>query len=178
MSNQFIGQISLFAGNYAPQGWAFCNGQSMSIADNQALYALIGVAYGGNGVTTFNLPDLRGRVPVGAGVSTPGGAINWNVGTSQGSENVTLSEAQMPAHNHPMQAASQQADATAPAGNTLAADAGGTGDFSYTADTSAVKPLLAASVLAVGGSQSHANVAPFMALNYIIATTGLFPSRN
>lgn len=177
MSAPYVGQISIFAGQFAPVNWAFCDGQSMSITDYQMLYALIGTTYGGNGVTTFNLPDLRGRVPVGIGMAT-GGTTNWVAGMSGGSETVALTPAQMPSHNHPLQATSQPATLSTPGGNTLAADAGGTGDFSFTTDTTAITPFLSTAVSSVGANQPHENVAPFMALNYIIALQGIFPSRN
>ncbi|MDD5058038.1 MAG: tail fiber protein [Sideroxydans sp.] len=177
MSAPYIGQISIFAGNYPPVNWAFCNGQAMSVSEYQMLFALIGTTYGGNGVTTFMLPDLRGRVPVGIGTAT-GGTINWVAGMSRGNETVTLTEAQIPPHNHPLQATSQPATLSTPGGNTLAADAGGAGDFSFTDDTSAITPFLSTAVSAEGGSLPHNNVAPFMALNYIIALQGIFPSRN
>ncbi|MDD2800286.1 MAG: tail fiber protein [Methylobacter sp.] len=183
MSQPYVGQITIFAGQYAPVGYVFCNGQALNISEYEALFALIGTTYGGDGSTTFKVPDMRGRVPVGAGIASGGGTVNWAVGLSTGTETVALTEAQMPAHNHPIQATSQQANSTAPQNNTLAADASGTDDFSYTTDTTAVKPFLSSSVSAAGGGTlgavaTHTNVAPFLALNYIIATTGIFPTQN
>lgn len=177
MSAPYIGQISIFAGQFAPANWAFCNGQAMAISDNQMLYALIGTTYGGDGMTTFKLPDLRGRVPVGIGTAT-GGTTNWVAGMSGGSETVALTQAQIPSHNHPLQATSQPATLSTVGGNTLAADVGGTDDFSFTTDTTAIRPFLATAVSSEGANLPHDNVAPFMALNYIIALQGIFPSRN
>jgi microcystin-dependent protein len=178
MSEPYVGQITIFAGQYAPVGYVFCNGQSLSINEYQMLYALIGTTYGGDGVSTFNVPDLRGRVPVGMGIATGGGAINWAVGTSRGTETVTLTTAQMPAHSHTLQAVNQPANSTAPINNLLAADVGGSDDFSYATSTTAIKPLLLSAVSTMGGDVPHDNLAPYMALNYIIATAGIFPSRN
>lgn len=176
MADPFVGQISMFAGNYPPKGYAFCNGGLLNINDYQMLYSLLGTAYGGDGVTTFGLPDMRGRVPVGQGTSA-GGQINWTVGMRTGTEQVTLLETQMPPHNHPMQATSELATLNNPEGNLMAADAGGTGDYSFTTDGTAIKPFLPQAVSSTGGDLPHDNVAPFLALNYIIALTGTYPPR-
>jgi microcystin-dependent protein len=177
MSQPYIGQIAIFAGDYAPRGYAFCNGQALPISGNEPLFALIGTTYGGDGVSTFKLPDMQGRVPVGVGVAS-GGALNWTVGLSTGTETVTLTEAQLPTHNHPIQATSEMANSTAPLNNTLAADAGGAEDFSYSTGGTAIKPFLPSSVSPAGGNQAHSNIAPFLVLNYIIATTGVYPTQN
>lgn len=177
MAEPFVGQISLFAGNYAPQGYAFCNGALLNINNYQPLYSLIGTAYGGDGVNTFGLPDMQGRIPVGPGIATGGGQINWQVGQKAGAEQVALSEAQIPSHNHPLQATSEQATVTNPLGNLMAADAGGAADFSFSTGGTAVKPFLPQAVSNTGAGQAHDNVAPFMVLNYIIALTGVYPSR-
>lgn len=178
MSQPYIGQIAIFAGQYAPVGYVFCNGQALSISGHEALYALIGTTYGGDGVTTFNVPDMRGRVPVGVGTASGGGTINWTTGMSTGTETVTLTTSQIPAHNHPMQAASNPANSTAPLNSTLAADVSGSDDYSYATSTTTLKPFLSTAVSTAGGNAPHTNVAPILALNYIIAITGIYPTQN
>lgn len=171
MSDPFIGEIRLFAGNFAPRDWAFCDGQLMSIAQNTALFSLLGTTYGGNGQTTFALPDLRGRVPVhqfqGPGLS------NRDLGEVSGSETVTLLSTQMPAHSHAFRASTTAATGSTPVGALL----GATTVNSY--DNSAAGVAMAAGAVGnTGGSQPHDNMAPTLALNYIIALFGIFPSRN
>ena len=172
MATPFLGEIKMFGGNFAPLGFAFCNGQLMSIAQDTALFALLGTTYGGDGQTTFGLPDLRGRAPVHMGQGP--GLPNRTLGEVYGSEAVTLTAAQMPLHSH-AQAASTNA-ATAAAGPSGAPATSATTAF-YGSGAPDVN-MAAAAVGAAGGGQAHDNMAPYTVLNYIIAVEGIFPSRN
>lgn len=170
MATPFIGQISMFGGNFAPRNWAFCNGQLLSIAQNSALFSLLGTTYGGNGTTTFALPDLRGRTPIHAGQGP--GLSNRVLGESSGSENVTLIVSQMPSHTHAVTPGASSSAATSenPSGQVPAA--GG----AY--DSAANATLQGVTSGATGGSQPHTNMPPYLVINYIIALQGIFPSRN
>jgi len=155
----FIGQVMLFAGTFAPQGWARCEGQIMSIAQNSALYSILGTTYGGNGTTTFALPDLRGRVPLGQG--TGPGLSSYSTGETGGAETCTLIYNQIPAHVHEV--------AVGPAsGDAGVANVAGTA--SAVGGTSRTNPS--------GGNQPHENRQPYIAMNYIIAIQGIYPSRS
>ena len=166
MANPYIGEIKMFGGNFAPAGWAFCEGQVLSIADNTALFSLIGTVYGGDGQTTFALPDLRGRVPVHQGP-------NYPMGQFGGVEQVTLTPQQLPGHTHPQLATSGLATQNSPAGNVLAASA--TTDVYVPA--SSLVPLAAAAVTSAGGSQPHYNMQPYAVVSFIISLFGVFPSQ-
>lgn len=163
-----IGQIILFAGNFAPRGWAFCNGQLLSIAQNTALFSLLGTTYGGDGRTTFALPDLRGRVPMHAG-NGPGLSYR-NLGETGGTETNTLTVNQMPSHSHGLRAATE-GFTDEPTNNFIAN--GGINGFAGVSDT-AMSPQ---AVQPAGGGQPVNNVQPFTVVNYIIALTGIYPSR-
>ncbi len=171
MSEPFIGEIRLFAGNFAPLGWAFCAGQSLPIANNEALFTLIGTTYGGDGQQTFALPDLRGRVPMhqrqGPGLSPR------VIGEQGGNETVTLQATQMPMHTHALHASTAAASLSSPSGAVLAA----TSVASYDA-AAATAPMAAMAVGAAGNTQPHENMAPTVAINYIIALFGIFPSQS
>ena len=173
MSDPFIGEIRMFAGNFAPNGWAFCWGQLQSISENDALFALIGTTYGGDGQTTFALPDLRGRIPVGQGQGP--GLSNRIVGQQYGTEDVTLLSSQMPAHTHTLLASGTAATASSPAGAVLAAQSMDAVFISGTAPTAVMRADL---VAPDGGNQAHDNMAPYLCLNFIIALFGIFPSRS
>lgn len=164
----FIAEIRLFAGNFAPRGWAFCNGQIMSIAQNTALFSILGTTYGGNGQTTFALPDLRGRVAVGFG---DGPATSpRQLGEAGGSETVTLTQAQMPAHSHTL--AVRDADPTTKVPSAgYNANGGG-----YGAPATATAP--ADTVGVAGGNQPVGTMPPFLGLSYIICLEGIYPSRS
>ncbi len=166
MSEPFIGEIKMFGGNFDIQGYAFCDGTLLSIAQNEALFNLIGTTYGGDGQTTFALPDLRGRIPVHRGSGFP-------LGQSGGTENVTLTTSQLPSHNHAVAANSNTGSSGNPQGNIAA----GSNLTPYNT-TAAANQMGAASIGHTGGSQPHNNIMPFQCLNYIIALEGIYPPRN
>lgn len=169
MSQPYVGEIRIFAGNFAPQGWMFCDGSVLPIAQNETLFNLIGTTYGGDGQNTFALPDLRGRVPIHVG--TGAGLTTRQIGERAGSESVTLTSAQMPAHAHTLSASTSAAVAGAGPSGVLAASAisfYGSGNPS-----TAMGPAIAPS----GGGQPHENMAPFQALSFIISLFGIFPSQ-
>jgi len=165
----FLGEIRIFGGNFAPRGWALCAGQILSIAQNTALFSLIGTTYGGNGQTTFALPDLRGRLPV-----QPSSLVSW--GEVGGLEQVSLTANQLPAHSHPLFASTQPATLGIPTGNSVADTSGG-GPPLY-AQGGASVAMSPAAIEPAGLSLPHENRMPYLAMNYIIATEGIFPSRN
>lgn len=167
MSEPFLGSIVLFAGNFAPRGWALCNGQILSIAQNTALFSLLGTTYGGNGQTTFALPDLRGRAALHAGQGP--GLSSYALGQNGGQETVTLNQAEMPQHTH-LQPASNGQQTTNRPHNAVPAKGG---PYASTGDGSTLDPVSNA-----GGSQPHNNLSPYLALNYIISLNGIYPSRN
>ena len=180
MSEPFLGQLALFSFNFPPRGWAFCNGQLLQINQNQALFSLLGTFYGGNGQTTFALPDLRSRTPIHLG-------SQFVMGQAGGQESHTLLVTEMPTHIHPLNAhsgtATSGALATPAAGNSLAqafaVQPGGVmapvSRFSNAAPSATLNP---AAISSSGGSQPHENRQPFLAINFCIALTGIFPSRN
>jgi microcystin-dependent protein len=173
MSSPFIGQIMLVPYNFPPRGWAFCQGQILPIAQNTALFALLGTTYGGNGQTTFALPDLRGRVPISSGQGP--GLSNYSLGQLAGTENTTLTVNQMPAHNHTIGASGEDGNSANPANRRLAAATGSPPPSIYSnaaADTN-LQPTGN-----TGGSQPFSILQPYLTLNYCIALQGIFPSRN
>lgn len=165
MSEPFLGEIKIISWTYPPKGWTFCNGQFLPINQNQALFSLLGTMYGGNGQTTFALPDLRGRVALHVGAG-------FTQGQAAGQEFHTVTQSEMPAHNHFVNAVNGTANTEAPAGNFLATQASAL--YRTTPNTT----LAPATVTNVGGSQPHENRQPFIVLNFIIALQGIFPSRN
>lgn len=172
MSEPFVGEIRMFAGNFAPRGWAFCDGQLLAVSQNDALFSLLGTIYDGDGRTTFGLPDMRGRIPIHAG-SGPGLSPR-RLGLKSGAENVTITENQLPPHNHgPWQAANNSATTREPVGN---APAFAEGD-AYTTDLNLIN-FSSTAVTSVGGSRSHTNLMPFLCIHFIIALFGIYPSRN
>ena len=178
MAEQFLGEIRIVAFNFAPSGWALCNGQTLAINQNQALFALLGTTFGGNGVTNFMLPNLQGNVVLGAGTS-PESGTTFGVGEVAGEGAHTLSLAETPPHTHAVNAASGSGSSTAPvAGSAFAAD--GSAHPTKTFGSAATPgPAMAANLIQNGGSsQPHENHMPFLVLNFAIAMTGIFPSRN
>ena len=178
MSEPFLGQITMFAGNFAPRSWAFCDGQLLPIAQNSALFSILGTTYGGDGRTSFGLPDLRGRVAMGP--RNGPGLSPRTLGQKSGVENVTLTTDQIPSHNH-----AATANAVAPAGNSndannnlWADDAGVSSGTYHTGPANVTMNAGAVTVANAGSGQGHPNVQPFLCVNYIIALQGIFPSRN
>ena len=171
MSDPFIGEIRLVPYNFAPRGWAFCNGQILAINTNTALFSLLGVTFGGNGQTTCARPDLRGRTPVHAGGSAGPGLSNVTLGQVAGTETVTLTQNQLPAHGHLAGSTNAGATGNRPAGQFPSAG----GSYGAPSDGGT---LNAAFIQNSGGGQPFANRPPYLGLNYIIALEGIFPSRN
>lgn len=168
MAEPFLSEIRLFSFNYPPKGWAFCNGQFLPINQNQALFSLLGTTYGGNGQTTFALPDLRGRLAMHEG-------NGHTLGEKAGSESVTINIQQLPQHLHFLQGANKDADQPIPTGNLL----GNVNNlYRSAAPAGNLLQLLAGSVSNVGGSQAHTNMAPYLVINFCIALIGIFPSQN
>lgn len=173
MSTPFIGEIRMFAGNFAPVGWAFCNGQLLAIAENDALFALIGTTYGGDGQTTFALPDLRGRLPLHMGQGP--GLSNRILGEIAGTESVTLITNQIPVHDHSFIGTSSNASSGSPSGTLVA----------YPASIDLYRPgstpganLAPNAIGSQGGSQPHDNLQPFLCVSFIISLFGIFPTQN
>ncbi|MCB1057053.1 MAG: phage tail protein [Acidobacteria bacterium] len=173
MSEPFIAEIRIFAGNFAPRGWAFCNGQLLPISQNTALFSLIGTTYGGDGRTTTALPNLEGRAPMHPGRGP--GLTDRRLGQRGGVETVTLTEAEMPNHNHTVMVANEIGELRGPANHALARSSGAT---AYTASKTTLVPLAEQALPSAGGSQAHNNMQPFLTMNFIIALVGLYPSRS
>ncbi len=167
----FLGELMCVGFNFAPNGWAQCNGQFLSIGANQALFSLLGTTYGGNGVTTFALPDLRGRTPMHAGQGS--GLTNRNLGEIGGQENHTLLLSEIPAHNHNIAVNNSVGSSSSPTNNYFAQNIEGTNEFSTTSNTT----MNAAVLQNTGGGQAHNNMQPYLVLNWIIALQGIFPSH-
>jgi microcystin-dependent protein len=172
MSEPFIAEIRIFAGNFAPRGWAFCNGQLLPISQNTALFSLIGTTYGGDGRTTTALPNLQGRAPMHPGRGP--GLTARTLGQQGGAETVTLTEAQMPGHNHAATVYGRPGDLGDPAGRSLARSSGA----NVYAPANSLVPMGSNALTATGGGSPHNNVQPYLALNFIIALVGLYPSRS
>jgi len=178
MSDQYLGEIRMFGGNFAPVGWALCNGQLLSISQNAALFSILGTTFGGDGVQTFGLPDLRGRAPLHWGQGT--GLSNYTLGAQTGTESVTLMQNQMPAHTHQVNASSTNGSSAAAQGALPATVVPARGqsaapDIYGTAPNTTMNPQM---ISASGGSQPHNNMQPSLCVSFIIATTGIYPSRS
>jgi len=173
MSEPFIAEVRIFAGNFAPRGWAFCNGQLLPVAQNTALFSLIGTTYGGDGRTTTALPDLQGRAPMHPGRGP--GLTARRLGQKLGADTVTLSEAQLPNHTHSVVARPAAGSTSTPTSNFFASV---TGANLYTTDTSSLADMSSQLTQSNGASQPHNNDQPFLAMNFIIALVGLYPSRS
>jgi microcystin-dependent protein len=171
MSEPFLGEIRTFAFNFAPQGLAMCNGQLLSISQNTALFALVGTFYGGNGTTTFALPNLQSRVGIHQGQGP--GLSPYELGEVSGAENVTLTSGQMPAHAHSVEVNGSPGTSTRTTGTVPARTAAS--DYAAAPDGTVMN---AGMIAAAGGNQPHSNLQPFLVLNFCIALLGIFPSRN
>lgn len=167
MAQPYVGELRIFAGNFAPVGWMFCEGQLLPISENETLFNLIGTTYGGDGQSTFALPDLRGRLPLHQG----NGHILAETG---GAEEVTLTVSQIPGHSHAMLGASGNGSQAGPQGNVLASSTLLKAYSGEVPDTA----MAATSVTSIGGNQPHTNFQPYLCVNYIISLFGIFPSQN
>lgn len=173
MGEPFIGEIRMFGGNFAPAGWAFCQGQLMPISENDAMFTLIGTTYGGDGQETFGIPDLQGRAPLHSGTG-PGLSQTYTEGEQGGVESVTLGTQQMPTHNHSFLASLDPALGVDPTGTVIAAPITINLFFSDVATT----PLNAQSITPVGGSQPHENLQPYLCISFIISLYGVYPTQS
>ena len=173
MGQPYVGEIRMFAGNFAPNGWLFCQGQTLPISENDVLFQLIGTTYGGDGEETFNLPNLSSRLPVHMGTGPDG--TTYQLGEMAGTESVTLTTQQIPIHNHGFGAVDGQPGNQIAPTNNVPAMSLNVVPFINDAQTGSFN---AGSVQPVGGSQPHNNMAPYLVLNFIIALQGIFPSQN
>jgi microcystin-dependent protein len=169
MAQPYVGEIRMFAGNFPPVGWMFCDGNQMPISENETLFQLIGTTYGGDGESTFNLPNLQSRIPIHMGTNA---GITYQLAESAGTESETLTINQIPAHTHPLIASGEAGSTSNPAGAMIA-----TGPTIYR-PAPAVAPMAPGSISPQGGSQPHENMQPFLCINFIISLFGLFPSPN
>lgn len=174
MSEPFVGEIRMFAGNFAPRGWAFCDGQLLAVSQNDALFSLFGTIYGGDGRTTFGLPEMRGRIPLHAG--TGPGLSPRRLGAKSGAERETLTVNQLASHTHDLNANTALATGSAPQGKVLADPTvvGGRIYDQVTQDANAASTVIANT----GGSRSHNNLMPTLCVHFIVALFGIYPSRN
>ncbi len=173
MSEPFIGQIMMVGFNFAPRGWALCNGQLLSIAQNTALFSLLGTYYGGNGQTTFALPDLRGRMPIHQGQGP--GLTPRTIGENGGEETVTLNRGELPQHNHTVNVQSSPGNSTTPTNNYPAGSSARDNIYSNAAPNATMN---ANEIGFTGGNQPHDNMSPYLTVNFIIALEGIYPSRD
>jgi microcystin-dependent protein len=173
LSECYIGEIRMFAGNFVPEGWAFCDGTNLSISSNEALYTLLGTIYGGDGQSTFALPDLRGRIPLHVGTN-PSTGMNYFLGQQSGSETVTITTEQLPTHSHGVSANNSVGDSNTPQNNVWGLSNEGeqyvVGEPNGTMSTT--------SITKVGGNQPHDNMMPYLTVSFIIALNGVYPSQN
>ena len=170
MAQPYVGEIRMFAGNFAPAGWEFCSGQLLPISENETLFQLIGTTYGGDGESTFSLPNLQSRVPLHMGTGPDG--ISYPISQMAGTEQETLTAQQMPVHTHPLLASTSFADQSSPSGNIPGQPT--VAQLYFAAPPTS--PMAATAVTPVGGSQPHENTQPFLCINYIISLFGIFPS--
>lgn len=166
MAQPYVGEIRMFAGNFAPAGWMFCEGQLLPISENETLFVIIGTTYGGDGESTFALPDLRGRIPIHQG-------SNFILAETGGAEEITLTVNQIPAHSHPLLGSLNVSDDVNPGNKLLGESRPGSSSF-YEEDPN--QNMATTAISAVGGSQPHTNFQPYLCVNFIISLFGLFPS--
>ncbi|MEM6620717.1 MAG: tail fiber protein [Pseudomonadota bacterium] len=175
MSEPFLAEVRMVGFNFAPRGWAFCDGQILPINQNQSLYSLLGTTYGGDGRTSFALPDLRGRTPMHVGRASPSGT-NHPQGQKEGTETHTLAINEMPAHGHGANGTSSAVSTNSVTGNMLGTNTGN--PYAPLAAAPAAQSMNASTIGTVGGDQGHENMQPWLAVNFCIALRGLFPSRS
>ena len=173
MSDPYIGEIRMFAGNFAPKNWALCDGQILAVAEHTALFSLLGAAYGGDGRTSFGLPDLRGRLPMHFGQGS--GLTPRALGQRFGSETVTLTDATVPPHNHFFMASEAEATDGLVSGNILGTTPDGD---NFYIDSGTMVNLLPETIQSAGGGKAHPNLMPFLCINFIISLKGQYPPRN
>jgi microcystin-dependent protein len=176
VTDQFVGEIRMFGGNFAPNGWALCNGQILPISQNTALFSLLGTNYGGNGTSTFALPNLQASFPLCAGQGP--GLEQYEVGESGGVAQVTITTQTMPAHSHAPQASTESGTSNSPSLANWAQPHFGRAVDEVYGTSGATVTMSAAAVSAVGGSQPHNNLPPYLVVNFIIALVGIFPPRS
>ncbi len=176
MSEPFIAEIRIFAGNFAPRGWAFCDGQLLPVSQNTALFSLIGTTYGGDGRTTTALPNMQGRAPMHPGRGP--GLSARRLGEKIGSENVTLTEAQIPSHSHTARANKSPGNNDQTPGTTTSIGRAIQGKLFQTNTTANLVDMASETLSTTGGGQAHTNVQPFLVMSFIIALVGLYPSRS
>jgi microcystin-dependent protein len=175
MAQPYVGEIRMFAGNFPPNGWMFCEGQQLPISENEVLFQLIGTMYGGDGQSTFALPDLRGRIPIHFGNGPDG--VNYPQTQQAGVEEVTLTMQQIPVHTHPMVVAASGQTQTPAANTSLALADGGPGGVKMFGPAPADTPLKNDNIVPTGGSQPHTNFMPYLCVNFVISLFGIFPSQ-
>jgi len=173
MSEPFVGEIRMFAGNFAPRGWAYCDGTLLATSQNDALFSLFGTIYGGDGRTTFGLPDLRGRLPIHAGHGP--GLSERRLGSKAGQEKVTLTTNQLPSHTHEFRAVKGTATETSPGSNESLASSV---SFDAYVPEQGIANMASENVNHVGGSRSHENEMPYLCVHFIVALVGIYPSRH
>jgi microcystin-dependent protein len=175
MSQPFVGEIRMFAGNFNPNGWMLCQGQLLPISENEVLFQLLGTTYGGDGQSTFALPNLQGRVPIHQGTFQ---GNTFTIGESAGSESVTLTTQQIPVHNHPLAATSNTPSLSPLSAAPANANSTQVGVNTYGPPSGSPTTLVPATIQPAGGSQPHDNMQPFLTINFIISLFGIFPSQN
>lgn len=175
MSEPFLGEIRMFAGNFAPRGWALCDGQLLAVSSHDALFSLLGTIYGGDGRTTFGLPDMRGRLPMHQG--TGPGLSQRNLGSKSGTERVTLNNTQLASHSHGLGYTDSRADVASPVDAVLARSAAGDLQFIDTVGN-ADKFMASETIGSTGQGNSHNNMSPYLCVHFIIALIGIYPSRS
>jgi microcystin-dependent protein len=173
MGEPYIGEIRIFAGSFAPAGWAFCSGQLMPISQNDTLFTLIGTTYGGDGESTFGIPDLQGRVPMHQGQG-PGESQTYQIGEMAGVESVTITTNSMPLHNHAFMASTAVGNSALPTGNIP----GQSAQTTFYSLGSPITNMFATAISPLGGNQPHENMQPFLVLTFIISLFGVFPTQN
>jgi microcystin-dependent protein len=180
MSSPYVGEIRMFGGNFAPAGWALCNGATLRISENETLYQLIGTTYGGDGQTDFQVPNLQSRVPVHQGQSNTGST--YVLAQTGGADTVTLVQGQLPVHSHPLIVANSPGDSSNPQQNQALASTGPSGANNMNTyvvpDGTNQVTLAGTSIMPSGGSQPHDNIQPSLAINFIISLYGIFPSQD